>query len=77
MVAVTVGDIDRSQILAALDDPIQQRLGLLDREKSVHEAPVTFAIDERHRIRHTHCSSSLPGGKSRAKPLRLTVSTSH
>src|ERR1700730_10289176 len=54
MIAVSVGDIDRGEVLAARDDPIQQRLRLLGREKSVHENGVAFTVDECRRVRHPH-----------------------
>src|SRR5271163_1684523 len=54
MIAVSVGDIDCGEILAACDDPIQQSLRLLDREKSVHENGVALTVDKRRRIRHPH-----------------------
>src|ERR1700736_3252851 len=52
MIAVSVGDIDRSEVLAACDDPIQQSLRLLRREKGVHENGVALTADECRRIRH-------------------------
>src|ERR1700732_4126851 len=52
MIAVSVGDIDRGEVLAARDDPIQQGLRLLDREKGVHENGVALTVDECRRIRH-------------------------
>src|ERR1700682_6322712 len=54
MIAVPVGDIDRGEVLAARDDPIQQSLRLLGREKGVHENGVAFTVDECRRIRHPH-----------------------
>src|SRR5258705_12228254 len=54
MVAMSVGDIDLGEVLAARDDPIQQRLRLLGREKGVHENGVAFTVDECRRIRHPH-----------------------
>src|SRR5882672_9186110 len=63
MIAMSVGEVNCGEVLAARDDPAQQSLRLLDREKSVDE----FA---------THISSSLPAGRSRVRPGRLIVSTS-
>src|SRR6202049_1892346 len=37
MIAVSVGDVNRGEVLSARDDPIQQSLRLLGREKGVHE----------------------------------------
>ena len=54
MIAISVGDIDLGQVLPARDDPIQQRLRLLGREKGVHENGVAFTADEGRRIRHPH-----------------------
>src|SRR5712664_1966889 len=54
MIAVSMGDIDRGEVLAACDDPIQQSLRLLGREKGVHENGVAFTVDECRRIRHPH-----------------------
>src|ERR1700720_2880318 len=54
MIAMSVGDVDLGEVLAARDDPIQLRLRLLGREKGVHEHGVAFTIDECRRIRHPH-----------------------
>ena len=54
MIAISVGDIDLGQVLPARDDPIQQRLRLLGREKGVHENRVAFTLDECRRIGHPH-----------------------
>jgi hypothetical protein len=54
MIAVSMGDVDRGKILAARDDPTQQSLRLLSRQKSVHENSVALTVDERRRIRHPH-----------------------
>src|SRR6202140_2136079 len=52
MIAVPVGDVNRGEVLAARDDPIQQSLRLLRREKGVHENGVALTADECRRIRH-------------------------
>jgi hypothetical protein len=44
MIAVSVGDIDRGEVLAARVDPIQQGLRLLGREKGVHENGVALTL---------------------------------
>src|SRR5258705_1859443 len=54
MIAVSVGDIDLGEVLAARDDPIQQRARLPGREEGVHENGVAFTVDECRRIRHPH-----------------------
>ena len=54
MIAISVGDIDLGQVLPARDDPIQQRLRLLGREKGVHENGVALTVDECRRVRHPH-----------------------
>src|ERR1700750_3226872 len=54
MVAMSVGDVNCGEVLAAGDDPAQQSLRLLDREKSVHEDGISLTADERRRIRHPH-----------------------
>src|SRR6266851_7346452 len=54
MVTMSVGDIDRGEILAARDDPIRQSLRLLGREKGVHENGVALTVDERRGICHPH-----------------------
>src|ERR1700687_2419173 len=54
VIAMSVGDIDLGEVLAARDDPIQLRLRLLGREKGVHENGVAFTVDECRRIRHPH-----------------------
>src|ERR1700726_5177707 len=54
MIAVPVGDVNRGEVLAARDDPIQQILRLLRREKGVHENGVALTGDEGRRIRHPH-----------------------
>src|SRR5467141_4376642 len=54
MIAMSVGDIDLGEVLAARDDPIQQSLRLLSREKGVHENGVAFTVYECRRIRHPH-----------------------
>jgi hypothetical protein len=52
MIAVPVGDVNGGEVLAARDDPIQQSLRLLRREKGVHENGVALTADECRRIRH-------------------------
>src|SRR6266404_7899676 len=54
MIAMSVGDIDLGEVLAARDDPIQLPLRLLGREKGVHENGVAFTVVECRRIRHPH-----------------------
>src|SRR5260370_41984520 len=54
MIAVPVGDVNRGEVLAARDDPIQQSLRLLRREKGVHENGVALTADECRRIRYPH-----------------------
>src|SRR6202043_3371075 len=54
MIAMCVGDVDCGEVLATRDDPIEQSQQLLDCEKSVHEASVSLAVDERLRICHPH-----------------------
>ena len=54
MIAVSVSDVDRGEILAARDDPIQQSLRLFSRQKSVHENSVALTADERRRICYPH-----------------------
>src|ERR1700682_2185641 len=54
MITMSVGHIDRGEVLAARDDPIQQSLRLLRREKGVHENGVALTGDECRRIRHPH-----------------------
>src|SRR5882762_1862186 len=54
MIAMCVGDVNCGEVLAARDDPVQQSLRLLDREKSVHQDGISLAADERRRIRHPH-----------------------
>src|SRR5260370_4993208 len=54
MIAMSVGDVNRGEVLPALHDPAQQSLRLLDREKSVHEDGISLAADERRRICHPH-----------------------
>src|ERR1700738_3031803 len=49
MIAVPVGDVNRGEVLAARDDPIQQSLRLLRREKGI-----ALPADECRRIRHPH-----------------------
>src|SRR5467141_3421868 len=82
MIAVPVGDIDRDEVLAARDDPIQQRLRLLSRKKGVHENGVALTVDECRRIRHPH-QLFFAGGQIASKaralyrkhiPLKILVS---
>src|SRR5437879_11470372 len=54
MIAMSVGDIDRGEVLTARNDPIHQSLRLLGREKSVRENGVALTVDERRGIRHPH-----------------------
>src|SRR5580700_11733244 len=54
MIAMCVGDVNCGEVLTARDDPAQQSLRLLDREKSVHEDGISLAADERRRICHPH-----------------------
>src|ERR1700730_7637147 len=52
MIAVPVSDVNRGEVLAARDDPIQQSLRLLGREQGVHENGVALTGDECRRMRH-------------------------
>src|SRR6266852_1291823 len=54
MIAMSVGDVDCGEVLPARDDPAQQSLRLLDREKSIHEDGISLAAYERRRICHPH-----------------------
>src|ERR1700726_1252048 len=54
MIAMSVGDVNCGEVLAARDDPVQQSLRLLNCEKSVHEDSVSLAVDEGRRICHPH-----------------------
>src|SRR6266404_8955679 len=92
MIAVPVGDVNRGEVLAARDDPIQQSLRLLRREKGVHENGVALilgAITLRHRVVMaplTRLRSDQPGDipgdliaeyyAQRASPGRLIVTES-
>src|ERR1700738_3177633 len=53
-IAMSVGDIDRGEVLTARNDPIHQSLRLLGREKGVRENGVALTVDERRGIRHPH-----------------------
>src|SRR5258707_11796236 len=70
MIAVPVGDVNGGEVLAARDDPIQQSLRLLRREKGVHENGVALTPDEGRRIHHPH-QFFLPGwqGANEARAL--------
>jgi hypothetical protein len=52
MIAVPVGDVNRDEVLAAREDPIQQSLRLLLREQRVHKDGVALTGDECRRMRH-------------------------
>src|SRR6266853_4235935 len=54
MVTMSVGDIDRGEVLATRGDPIQQSLRLPDSEKGVHENGIALTGDERRGICHPH-----------------------
>src|SRR5580704_15108405 len=54
MVAVTVGDINRGEVLAARRDPIYEDVRLLDGDKCVYEDGVALARDKRRRYRRPH-----------------------
>src|SRR6266853_5913279 len=54
MVTMSVGDIDRGEVLATRGDPIQQSLRLPDSEKGVHENGIALAGGERRGICHPH-----------------------
>src|SRR5580700_2767995 len=54
MIAMSVGDVNCGEVRTARNDPAQQSLRLLDREKSVHEDGISLAADERRRICHPH-----------------------
>ena len=64
MIAMCVGDVNCGEVLAARDDPAQQSLRLLDREKSVHEDGISLAADERRRICHPVWSKKLERRKN-------------
>jgi hypothetical protein len=51
MVAVTVGDINRCQVLAARRDPIYEDVRLLDGDKGVDEDGVSLARNKCRRYR--------------------------
>jgi hypothetical protein len=44
MIAMRVGDVNCGEVLAARDDPVQQSLRLLDREKASTNLPPTSAL---------------------------------
>src|SRR6266481_3191424 len=50
MVTVGMGDVNACEIFAALGDPIQQLLRMLDRQKRIDEDGVAFAVNESDRI---------------------------
>src|SRR5579864_3859569 len=54
MIAVTVSDIDRSQVLAARCDPFDCGVCLLDGKKGIDENGVSLAIDKCGRCWHPH-----------------------
>src|SRR6478672_5039567 len=50
MVTVGMGDVNAREIFAALGDPIQQLLRMLDRQKRINEDGIAFAVNQRDRI---------------------------
>jgi hypothetical protein len=52
VIAVPVGDVDRGQVPAAGDDPVQLSLRLVDGEEGVDEDRIAAAADERRAVRH-------------------------
>src|SRR6202022_2979282 len=54
MIAMSMGDIDRGEVLTARNDPIHQSLRLLGSKKGVHENGVALTVDERRGICHPH-----------------------
>src|SRR4029077_15842809 len=50
MVTGSMGDVNRSQVLAALGDPIYQLLRMLLRQKCIDEDGIALAINERDSI---------------------------
>jgi len=75
MIAMSVGDVNCGEVLAARDDPVQQVCDCsIVRKVSTRTAsrPPWMSVDEFA----THISLSLPAGRSRVRPGRLIVSTS-
>src|SRR6202166_3508765 len=49
MVTVAVGRVDRRQVLAALHDPVDNFLVLIDRDRCIHQHRILLARDKRRR----------------------------
>lgn len=45
-----MGDVDGCEILAALDEPVDQLLRVLDRQKRIDEDGIVFAINQRDSV---------------------------
>jgi len=50
MVTVGMRDVNACEMFAALGDPIQQLLRMLDRQKRIDEDGIAFAVNESDRI---------------------------
>ena len=63
MIAVAVGCVDCRQILAAVRDPVDKFLVLIDRNRRVHQHGIARARNKRRRM-GDHFISVAPGGRS-------------
>jgi hypothetical protein len=52
VVAVGMSDVDGCEILATLDEPVNQLLRVLDRQKRIDEDGIAFAINQRDCVRN-------------------------
>jgi hypothetical protein len=76
MVAVSVGDINRCQVVAARRDPIYEDVRLLDGDKGVYEDGVSLEISVDDIGDHISCF--VPGARSLVRAgMPGVTSTSH
>ena len=52
MITMPVRQVNRGKVLATYDDPIQQGLRLVDRQKCIDKDSISFSVEERRRVRH-------------------------
>src|ERR1700677_831661 len=54
VIAMSMRQVDRGKVLATSDDPIQQGLRLVDRQKCIDKDSISLTVYERRRVRHPH-----------------------
>ena len=69
-------ELTRYLVLTTFSNPIHQLLILVNSGKCINNNGVMFAVDQVS-VFVTHCSDSVPDGKSRVTPLLFNTNTSY